>query len=259
VDILSVVGFGGAGAKFARYVSQRTGVPAFVLNDSGADLNIPGSRLEPYVSVSPGMLATTFPWIKRIGTEHTFVLAGLGGVLGTSAVRIFSRARKGIHLYGLFTLPFFSENQGRKERAKEALGDIEENFQAYILLDNDGLMRHYSNLPIHVAMDIPAEVMKHVVMDFRNIVLKNITSLKLGGKLGVGVGFGVGKERIRVAIEDALDSPWISDGSRIMLFSGELDEEDVRYVVREYDADFYAVHRTPEYGEEVKVTILTTQ
>ncbi len=257
MDILSLVGCGGAGSKFARYVSERTGVRATVINDSGGDINLDGNKAEAYVSVGANILSSTFPWLKRIGSQNTFVLAGLGGVLGTSVVRLIANSKRNIDLYGIFTLPFKTENEGRRKRAMEAMKDIERGFTGYIILDNDGLIRHYSNIPIPVAMEIPAEVMRHIVLDFRNMVIKNAMNLRLAGRMGVGIGFGVGKERIRVAIEDALDSPWITDGRKVMLFSGDLDAEEVKYVVRDYDVDFYDVYRTPEYGEEVKVTVLT--
>lgn len=255
--MLALIGCGGAGSKFASHVGRHTGLKAIIINEHAGDIVVDKKRVEAYATVDKKLINMAFPWLGRINSPYIFVLAGLGGNLGTNLVRIIGRARKRSKLIGLFTLPFSSENRTRREMAQNALEDIERYYDMYFVLDNDGLVNYYSNIPITAAMSIPTEVMKHIVLDFKNMLIKNILSVPLSGKLGIGIGFGAGKNRMEVAIEDALDSPWINDGKRIMLFSGDIELEDAKIASRNYEPIFVDVHRTMEYGDEVKVTIIT--
>jgi len=258
--MLGVVGCGGAGSRFARYVENETGIRSIRINDHGGDINVDRKLVYAYADVSPKVISQAFPWMMKLSFPYLFVVAGLGGGSGTGAAKLIGKARKAkSKLIGIFTLPFSSENKERRIRAEEAVKDIERYYDMYFVLDNDGLVKHYSHVPINVAMSISAEVMKHIVLDFKRIFLKNLINVNVSGELGVGIGMGVGKERIRVAIEDALDSPWIKGEKKIMLFSGDIELEDVEPVVKYYDPVFVDVYRTKEYGERVKVTILTKE
>lgn len=260
VEVIKLIGCGGAGSRFASYIAQEIGVDILRINDKHGDLNVDGRLIKAYEDVSPRLISQAFPWINRLSSPYLFVVAGLGGIVGTGAAKLIGKARKGkSKLIGIFTLPFSSENKERRIRAEKAVKDIERYYDMYFVLDNDGLVKQYSHVPINVAMSISAEVMKHIVLDFKRIFLKNLINVNVSGELGVGIGMGVGKERIRVAIEDALDSPWIKGEKKIMLFSGDIELEDVEPVVKYYDPAFVDVYRTKEYGERVKVTILTKE
>ncbi len=258
--MLSVVGCGGAGTKFAIYIGSSTTLRPIIINDTNADIGVDRRKILAYSTVDGKLISMAFPWLSRINSPYIFVLAGLGGIVGTGLARMLGRAKKHrTKLIGLFTLPFSSENKERRKYALEALEDIGKYYDMYFLLDNDGLVKHYSHVPITVAMRIPAEVMKHIVLDFKNIMIKNILNVPINGRLGVGIGFGAGKNKIEVAIEDALDSPWIGNGEKIMLFSGDIDIEDAKVASRNYEPIFVDVFRTQQYGEEVKVTIITLE
>ncbi len=258
--MLSVIGCGGAGTKFASYIGSSATIRPILINDSNAQINVDRKKILAYSTVDGKLISMAFPWLGKINSPYIFVLAGLGGIVGTGMARIFGRTKKHrTKLIGLFTLPFSSENKERRKNALDALKDIERYYDMYFILDNDGLVKHYSHVPITVAMRIPAEVMKHIVLDFKNIMIKNILNVPISGKLGVGIGFGAGKNKIEVAIEDALDSPWITEGDKIMLFSGDIDVEDARVAARNYEPIFVDVFKTQQYGEEVKVTIITLE
>ena len=256
--MLGIVGCGGAGSRFARYVENETGIRSIRINDHGGDINVDRKLVYAYADVSPKIISQTFPWMMKLSFPYLFVVAGLGGVVGTSLVKLIGKGKKrSSRLIGIFTLPFSSENRERRKRAIEAKEMIERYYDIYFILDNDGLVNHYSYVPINVAMSIPAEVMKHIVLDFKRVIIKNFLNMNLRGEYGVGVGLGVGKEKIRVAIEDALDSPWIGNGKKVMVFSGNIEKEDVIPIVKSYDPAFVDVYHTHEYGERVKVTIIS--
>ena len=256
--MLSIIGCGGAGAKFANYIASASTLRPIIINDINSNIKVDRRKVEAYSTVDGKLISMAFPWIGKINSPYIFVIAGLGGVIGTGMARIFGRTKKHrTKLIGLFTLPFSSENKERREYALKALNDIGKYYDMYFILDNDGLVKHYSHIPITVAMQIPAEVMKHIVLDFKNIMIKNILNVPIAGELGIGIGFGTGKNRLDVAIKDALDSPWIGEGEKIMLFSGNIDIEDAKVASRNYNPIFVDVFQTQQYGEEVKVTVIT--
>ncbi len=256
--MLAVVGCGGAGSRFARYIGEEVNVRSIKINDGNGDINVNRKNVEAYADVSPKIISQAFPWALKLSFPYIFVVGGLGGVVGTSVAKIIGKVRKNkSRLVGIFTLPFSSENAVRRRRALQAIQDIEKYYDIYFILDNDGLVNHYSHVPINVAMSIPAEVMKHIVLDFKRVLIKNFLNMEIRGRVGVGIGIGTGKERIRVAIEDALDSPWMSDGKKVMIFSGNIEIEDVEPVAKYYAPSFLDVYRTTEYGERVKVTIIS--
>ena len=255
---LKVVGCGGSGIKFLNYVKSSTYVDATSINDSNSDIVVDRKIVGLYDTIHPSVFVHTFPWLKNIKSPNIIVLSGLGGEIGTNVVRIIGRGLKNkSRLIGLFTMPFRTENEARKKRAESAVEEIHKNYEFYILLSNDALIEYYSNLQINLAMNIQAAVMLHLIIDFGRVILKNRMNIKLRGNVGVGIGFGTGKERIKVAIKDALDSPWLTEGKKIMLFSGDVDREDVEIAIREYNPEFFDIYRTPEYGEEIKVTVLS--
>ncbi len=256
--MLSIVGCGGAGVRFAEYISSQLSIKPILINDHGGNINVDRRKVVAYATVDKKLVNMAFPWLSKINSPYIFVVAGLGGTLGTNLVRIMGKAKRSkSKLIGLFTLPFSSENKGRIEMAREAIKDISRHYDMYFILDNDGLLKHYSHIQIRVAMNIPPEVMKHIIMDFKNILIKNMLSVPISGEVGVGIGFGAGKNRLEVAINDALDSPWIGKGEKIMLFSGNLDIEDAKVAAKPYNPVFLDVFHTLEYGEEVKVTVIT--
>ncbi len=255
---LKIAGCGGSGIKFLNYVKSSIYINGISINDSNSDIIIDRKIVGVYDSMHPSVFVHTFPWLKDVKSSNIIVLSGLGGEIGTNITRIIGRAfHSKSRLIGIFTTPFRTENEIRIKRAEDAINEIDKNYDFYIILSNDALVDYYPNLQINLAMKIQAEVMLHIILDFQRILLKNIMNLKLRGRLGIGIGFGIGKERIKVAIEDALDSPWITDGDKIMLFSGNMDKEDIDIIVKNYEPEFYDLYVTPEYGEQVKVTILS--
>ncbi len=257
---LKVLGCGGAGSRFLRYIRGSTYVEGHIINDKNADIIVDPRRVIAYADVSPSLITRAFPWLTHISEPYIFVLAGLGGTLGTSLTKLIAQAKRSkTTLIGIFTLPFSSENRERRAHALKALEKIEKLYHIYFVLDNDGLVKHYSHIPINVAMQISPEVMKHIIIDFQRVLLKNMLNVKLQGRVGVGVGLGSGKNRLQVAIEDALDSPWLGEGKKIMIFSGELELEDAEIASKPYDPEFVDIYFTKEYGDAVKVTILTRE
>jgi cell division protein FtsZ len=111
-------------------------------------------------------------------------------------------------------------------------------------------------------------------LDFNDVK----TVLKDGGVAIMSTGYGEGEERVKKAIDDALNSPLLNDNNvfnskKILLsiaFSSEKKEnqgfmmEEMNYVndfMAKFGEDFeikWGVAIDPELGKKVKVTILAT-
>ena len=253
---LSVIGCGGAGVKFLGYIGDYPGMQKLSINDSQADILVDRNDLQAYMEVDKSILLSKFPWIRKIDGENIVMIAGLGGVLGSSACMLLSKVLSHRRIWGIFTYPFRNESVSRRKMAEKSLKYMEGNLTGYFLLDNDSLISHFSNLGIEVALQIAGVVSKHIVLDFHRIILKNLLNFKPAGKLGIGIGFGSGKERVKVAIEDALNSPWMQGNKIAILISGNIERDDAKYVVRNYSPIFWDVYRTEEYGDDVKATVI---
>ena len=255
---LVLVGCGGAGVKFLNHVRRFVTVPAYSINESSADIKVERHLAEMVDSVHGTMVYEVYPWLKLIRGENVIVMSGLGGVTGTGIAKLIGRAlKKNSTLYGIFAEPFSMESPERRRVSEEAKSVLEENYHTLFYLPNDALVKYYPNLSIKDVLEVHPVVIQHLIQDFQRVIMKNTMNIELRGVLGLGIGFGVGKERIRIAIEDALDSPWHVGEVRYAFISGNVDREDVEIVAREYGFDFWDFYRTQEYGERVKVTAIS--
>ncbi len=254
---ISVIGCGGAGVRLLDYIPAIGQIQKISINTIRGDIVIDPEELKMYENIPSTLVNERLKWIREIKSNDVFLLAGLGGQTGSTICKIIGKAiGKRKRLWGIFILPFAHEGDERRKVADKTLKYVAEFYRGYILMDNDSLARHYPDLKLEVAMEIPGVVAKHIVIDFLRIGLKNMLNKKMRGNMGVGIGFGVGKERIKVAIEDALRSPWIAGGDRIILISGRLQKDDAKYIVEKYEPYFWDVYTTDEYGEQVKATVI---
>ena len=254
---LSVIGCGGAGNKFLDYVPEIRELQKISVNKVHADVIVDPDKIKMYENAPRSLIVSEFPWVQKIDSEDVFLIAGLGGITGSAICKILGKIiGKKKRLWGIFTLPFKGEGENRKLLAKEVLKEAKESYYGYFPIENEKIVKHYSELKFELAISIPAVVAKHIVLDFLRIGMKNMLHIKMRGELGIGVGFGIGKNRIQVAIEDALSSPWLRDGEKIIFLSGNIEMEDARYIVQQYAPRFWDVYTTEEYGERIKATVI---
>ena len=254
---LSVIGCGGAGKRFLNYIPEIAELQKISINTFQGDVIVDKNKIIMYENAPRNLVLSEFPWIQKIDSEDIFLIAGLGGITGSEICKILGRIiGKKKRLWGIFTLPFEGEGENRKLIAKEVLKEAKESYHGYFPMENDKIVKHYPELKMELAISIPAVLAKHIVLDFLRIGMKNMLYKKIHGEFGIGVGFGVGKNRIQVAIEDALSSPWLGKGEKIIFLSGEIEAEDARYVVERYSPRFWDVYTTDEYGERVKATVM---
>ncbi len=258
MDSFAIVGCGGAGLKFLKEVCIHNWAFCMGINNSNSDIVISRKNAMMGGSVYGDIAFEVFPWLNKLLSKNVIVLSGLGGVVGSNISVLIGKALHGrANVYGLFSEPFSFESPERSERARIAKDNIMKYYRGVIFISNDPLSKYYSNLSMIESMKIHGVIMKHIITDFRTMILNGYTPFRFEGRFGFGIGFGTGRHRINLAIQDALDSPWLTGEPKYAFFSGEVDKEDIAVVVRDYPFKEWYLYRTKEYGDEIKVTVLS--
>ena len=223
------------------------------------------------------------------GTRMAFITAGMGGGTGTGAAPVIARISKemGILTVGIVTIPFRFEGNKKIDQALDGVEEMGKHVDALLVINNERLREIYPDLSfldafgkaddtLSVAAKSIAEIITlHGTMnlDFNDVK----TVLQDGGVAIMSTGYGEGEDRVRKAIDDALNSPLLNDNDifnskKILLnisFSHQKDSKDnfmmeeMNYVHEFMDkfGDFeikWGVAIDPELGKKVKVTILAT-
>ena len=223
------------------------------------------------------------------GTRMTFITAGMGGGTGTGAAPVIARVSKemGILTVGIVTIPFRFEGNKKIDQALDGVEEMHKHVDALLVINNERLREIYPDLSfldafgkaddtLSVAAKSIAEIITlHGTMnlDFNDVK----TVLQDGGVAIMSTGYGEGEDRVKKAIEDALNSPLLNDNDifnskKILLnisFSHQKDSKDnfmmeeMNYVHEFMDkfGDFeikWGVAIDPDLGKKVKVTILAT-
>ena len=224
------------------------------------------------------------------GTRMAFITAGMGGGTGTGAAPVIAQVSKEMDILtvGIVTIPFRFEGNKKIDQALDGVEEMSKHVDALLVINNERLREIYPDLSfldafgkaddtLSVAAKSIAEIITlHGTMnlDFNDVK----TVLQDGGVAIMSTGYGEGEDRVKKAIEDALNSPLLNDNDifnskKILLnlsFSHQKDSKDnfmmeeMNYVhefMERFGSDFvfkWGVAVDPELGKRVKVTILAT-
>lgn len=224
------------------------------------------------------------------GTRMVFITAGMGGGTGTGAAPVIARVSKemGILTVGIVTIPFRFEGPRKIDQALDGVEEMAKHVDALLVINNERLLEICPELSVldafskaddtlSVAARSIAEIIAvhgRVNVDFNDVK----TVLKDGGVAIMSIGYGEGENRVKNAIEDALNSPLLSNNDvfnskKILLnvsFYGEegnrggllVDEiNDINDFMAKFNSDFeikWGIAIDPELGQKVKITILAT-
>ena len=223
------------------------------------------------------------------GTRMAFITAGMGGGTGTGAAPVIARVSKemGILTVGIVTIPFRFEGNKKIDQALDGVEEMSKHVDALLVINNERLRAIYGNLPFRQAfgkaddtLSVAAKSIAEIItvhgiinLDFNDVK----TVLENGGVAIMSTGFGEGEERVKKAIDDALNSPLLNNNDvfnskKILLSitfsnekgsSGLMMEEmnDVNDFMAQFGDDFeikWGLAVDPELGKKVKVTILAT-
>ena len=305
-SIIKVIGVGGGGGNAVNHM-YREGIhdvsfvlcntDAQALNDSPVPAHLQlgseglGAGNRPERARQAAM--DTIDKIKSMlndGTKMTFITAGMGGGTGTGAAPVIAQVSKdmGILTVGIVTIPFRFEGFKKINQALDGVEEMAKHVDALLVINNERLRQIYPELPLVDAfgkaddtLSVAAKSIAEIItthglinLDFNDVK----TVLKDGGVAIMSTGYGEGEERVKKAIEDALNSPLLNDNNvfnskKILLsigFSSEKKEnqgfmmEEMNYVndfMEKFGEDFeikWGVSINPDLGKKVKVTILAT-
>ena len=228
------------------------------------------------------------------GTKMTFITAGMGGGTGTGAAPVIARVSKELDILtvGIVTIPFRFEGKKKINQALDGVDEMAKHVDALLVINNERLRKIYPELTVldafgkaddtlSVAAKSIAEIITNhglINLDFNDVK----TVLKDGGVAIMSTGYGEGDGRVKLAIQDALNSPLLNDNDifnskKILLsinFSNGSDKEnqsagglmmeemnEVNDFMEQFGSDFeikWGIGLDPDLGNKVKVTLLAT-
>lgn len=219
-------------------------------------------------------------------TKMVFITAGMGGGTGTGAAPVIARIAKdmGILTVGIVTIPFEFEGRRKIIQALNGVEEISKNVDALLVINNERLREIYADLTVTNAfgkaddtLTVAAKSIAEIItlpgiinLDFADVN----TTMKDGGVALMSNGFGHGENRVRMAIEDALNSPLLNNNdifdAKKILFNVYFSEEsellmeemnDVHDFMARFGKDIEVIWGTAidnSLGDQVKMTILAT-
>jgi cell division protein FtsZ len=236
--IIKVIGIGGGGVNAVNHMYECGihGVNFAVCNtdrQSFVDVNVPVK-----VTLGAGLGAGGLPEkakeefeksaaeVEQLlddGTKMVFIAAGMGGGTGSGAGPLLAKMAKdkGLLTVGIVTIPFLFERIPRIIKALDAVEEMSRNVDALIVINNERLKIFFPDFDLDEAFKKPNEVLAMAVKSIAEIItVKGVinrdfndvtTTMKDGGVALVSYGFGSGENRLDNAIQEALDSPLLSN------------------------------------------------
>lgn len=155
--------------------------------------------------------------------EIVFVTAGLGGGTGTGSAHYVAKMAKdrGILTIAVITMPFTSEGEDRRRKAVRGLSKLAPVCDSVILIQNDKLLDLVSDVPLETAFRYADEVIVKAVRSITEVIgntglinldlndLREIMRNSGGALMGIGVSDSGVDERVKEAVQLAIDSPFL--------------------------------------------------
>lgn len=264
VAVIKVIGVGGGGGNAVSnmYRENVEGVRFLVCNTDAKALA--ASLVPEHVQLGPGLGAGGRPERGRELAEENveairealeddlnmvFITAGMGGGTGTGAAPVIAREAmaKGILTVGIVTIPFLFEQKLQVNKALDGVERISKEVDALLIVNNQRLFDIYRDLTVKDAFkkadDTLTDAVRSIVeiinmggsgsvnLDFSDVD----TCLRAGGVAVMSTGVATGEDRLRKAIDAALESPLLNDRDiqdskslRLAVFSPEDPEHTLK-------------------------------
>lgn len=300
---IKVVGVGGGGGNAVNYM-YRQGIKnvAFALVNTDAQA-LKASPVPTKITIGSGLGAGNIPQVAREAaekdmakiqslfednTQMVFVTATLGGGTGTGAGPVVARIAKdkGLLTVGIVTIPFYFEGDSKILKAFEGADEMYDNVDAILVINNDRLIEIYGELDFFNALYKSDETLAtaarsiseiitsqgHMNLDFKDVE----TTLRNGGAAIISTGYGEGPDRVRQALDDALNSPLLKNrnilSAKKLLFNiyfsenatnkfkmGEMNEftKFVKNIDSKVDV-IWGASVDNELGDKVKIALLAS-
>ena len=149
-----------------------------------------------------------------------FITAGMGGGTGTGAAPVVAEVAKemGILTVGIVTTPFLFEGKRRMEQAEGGISKLKQHVDSLIVIPNERL-KHISEekITLQNAFFAADDVLRQGVQSITDLIVipglvnldfADVTSvMKDAGYALMGVGVASGKDKAKIAAQNAISSP----------------------------------------------------
>ncbi len=305
-SIIKVIGVGGGGCNAVNYMyNQRIeGCTFIVCNTDAQALNscdVPikiqlgeglGAGCNPTEGRNAALNSQDEIMDKLINskTGRLFITAGMGGGTGTGAAPVIAAMakKKGILTVGVVTIPFKSEGNESMSKAIDGINELEKNVDSMIIINNEKIYQEYGDLLIQDAFPKADEVLATAVKGiteiikkrgFINVDFKDVkTMMTDSGMALMGCGTGTGPNRIKDAVQMAMDSPLLNDfdvktAKNVLInitvgynSEGLLTRQmsDIDVLIKEYTGKAnnfkkgIVFDHDPDFGDKVSITVIAT-
>jgi len=222
---------------------------------------------------------------KIENAEMVFVTAGMGGGTGTGAAPIIAKIAKdkGILTVAVVTKPFAFEGRKRKEHADLGIKFLKDYVDSIVVVPNDKLLQIAdANTTLIEAFNMADEVLRQGVQGITDLIgddgLINLdfadveTVMRDRGIAHMGIGHGVGENKVMDAVTEAIESPLLETtvaGAKAILLNvtggydiGMMDvNEAANQIESVADKDaiiIFGAAIKEEMKDEMSVTVLAT-
>ncbi len=234
---IKVVGVGGGGGNAVdRMVEYVSGVEFIAVNTDKQTLNRSkaNQRIQIGEKITNGRGAGSKPEVGEKAAEESrdviaellkdanmvFITAGMGGGTGTGAAPVVAQIAKdmGILTVGIVTTPFLFEGKRRMEQAEGGIQRLKEHVDSLIVIPNERL-KHISEerITLQNAFFAADDVLRQGVQSITDLIVipglvnldfADVTSvMKDAGYALMGVGVASGKDKAKIAAQNAISSP----------------------------------------------------
>ena len=180
-SIIKVIGVGGGGCNAVNYMYNQKieGCTFIVCNTDAQSLNT--SPVPIKIQLGSGLGAGCNPTEGRNAalnsqeeiaakvincqTEMLFITAGMGGGTGTGAAPVIAAMakKKGIVTVAVVTIPFKNEGNESMSKAIDGINELQEHVDCLLVINNEKIYEHYSDMLIHEAFPKTDEVLSTAV------------------------------------------------------------------------------------------------
>ncbi len=247
-----VIGVGGAGCNaVAESTFERLviGTPLDLNGGAWTTVSLTEDDVASIVTTEPRTLTSLRAgWYQKVDefvtdADLVYIFAGLGGRVGSHLTPVLAslcRQHAQIVVTSV-TLPFSVESSSRMELALKALESKTQRSDNTITFPNDHLLRLAPDLPLRRAFGVMDRIMTVTHMELERVLtvddLKNLRQdFPLGSQVRFGYGSAEGRNRERVALQEALRSPWFDfplemvTAGIALIYADDLDDLDHRLI-----------------------------
>lgn len=235
---IKVIGLGGAGCNTINHLLEMNlpGIECIAANTDAQVLE--QSRADKIIQLGPiltkGLGSGGDPSIGEKAAEESlgelnealegadmvFLTAGMGGGTGTGAAPVAARLALSIGalVISIVTTPFAFESGKRQRHAREGIAQLRPNSDTLIVVPNERLLQIAPvDLPMETAFRLSDDVLRQSIQGISELITQTglvnidfahiLRLMRLGGGSYFAIGHGEGKDKVKQAIQQALNHP----------------------------------------------------